>query len=64
MLKSLEEIRRALQSHRPEIVAAETGLHYNTVRRYASGVVINPPLESVQRISEWLEKQAAAGAAV
>lgn len=56
-MRSIEEIRRALQGHRLEVVAAETGLSYNTVRRYAAGVVVSPPLESVQRLSEWLARQ-------
>lgn len=54
---SLEKIREKLKDHRLEVVAAETGLSYNTVRRYAAGIVTTPPLESVQLISGWLSKQ-------
>lgn len=61
---SMDEIRKALQGHRLEVVAAETGLSYNTVRRYASGVVVNPPMESVQRLSDWLTRQEKAAEAV
>ncbi len=63
MLKTVEEIQQGLRSHRAEIVAAETGLHYNTVRKYAGGRVLRPSLETVQRLSGWLEKQEAVAGA-
>jgi transcriptional regulator with XRE-family HTH domain len=62
-MRDMEQIRRELQDHRLEVVAAETGLSYNTVRRYATGVVTNPPLESVQLLSGWLDKQGAPASA-
>lgn len=58
-MKGLNEIQKALALHRLEVVAAETGLSYNTVRRYATGVVVSPPLESVQRLSDWLSNHEA-----
>jgi hypothetical protein len=57
-MMSPEEIREALRAHRLEVVAAETGLAYNTVRRYASGVVIDPPLSTLTALSEWLTANA------
>lgn len=63
-MKSMEEIREALGRHRLEVVAAETGLSYNTVRRYAAGIPTRPPLESMQRLSEWLAKQETTAEAV
>lgn len=63
-MRSMEQIRKELKNHRLEVVAAETGLSYNTVRRYAAGIVAKPPLESVQLIDGWLDKQGAAASAV
>ena len=40
---TLDEIAEALRKYRIEVVAAETGLHFNTVRRYREGQVTNPP---------------------
>lgn len=51
----LETIQNALRSHRLEVVAAETGLSYPTVRRYVDGKVTQPPLDTMQRLSDWLE---------
>jgi hypothetical protein len=56
-MMTLDEIQEGLAAHRLEVVAADTGLSYGTVRRYASGIVTNPPLRNVQLLSEWLAKQ-------
>lgn len=55
-MKNLDEIRDALQNHRLEVVAADTGLSFHTVSRYAKGKVSDPPMDSIQRISDWLSK--------
>lgn len=54
-MKSLEEIRVALQQVRLEVVAADTGLSFHTLSRYAKGKVSDPPMDSIQRISDWIE---------
>ena len=62
MVRTMEQIQRDLAAHRLEVVAADTGLSYNTVRRYAAGVVRTPPYESMRLISEWLDRQESKGA--
>jgi hypothetical protein len=63
-MMNLTRIQEELRRHRLEVVAAETGLSYNTVRRYASGVVGELPEDSRRiplswrLISEWLEQRA------
>lgn len=57
-MRSLTEIQRELQNHRLEVVAAETGLAYNTVRRYATAVVKEPPHWCMELLNDWLDKQA------
>lgn len=59
-MRTIESIQKGLQKHRPEDVAAGTGLSYGTVRRYAAGRAKRPSLETVRLLSEWLEKQEAA----
>lgn len=54
-MKTLEEIKEGLADHRLEVVAAETGLSYGTVRRYAAGIPTRPAYDTVQLLSEWLE---------
>lgn len=51
---TLQEIQQRLAAHRLEVVAAETGLSFMTVGRYAAGRVRNPPVASVEKLSEWL----------
>lgn len=62
-MKTVEEIQQELRAHRLEVVAAETGLSYGTVRRYARGIPTRPPLDTMRRLSEWLSSHEPAGAA-
>lgn len=48
------EIREALAGHRLEVVAAETGLAFNTVRRYASGLVVDAPQSTLEKLTAWI----------
>lgn len=63
-MKTIEEIQEGLTRHRLEVVAAETGLSYGTVRRYAAGIPTRPAFDTVQRLSEWLEQKEPAAPAV
>lgn len=51
---STEEIQQALQGHRLEVVAADTGLSYNTIRRLATGKAEQPHYTTLRLVSEWL----------
>lgn len=54
---TLEEISEALRAARLEEVAHHTGLNYFTLVRYRSGQVKQPPLDTVQRISAWMDER-------
>lgn len=54
MVLSLEEIQKALQGCDLTAVAFHTNLHINTVRKYRDGAVIDPPLDTVKRLSKYL----------
>jgi DNA-binding phage protein len=51
---SLEKIRKALEDRNLAKVAAQTGLHENTVRAIASGKNTNPTLETIERLVKYL----------
>lgn len=57
---TLEQIEKALQGHRLEVVAAETGLHYNTVRKYAEGRAVNPPAATMAKLEAFIKARRAA----
>lgn len=57
-MMSAEEIQRGLQGHRLEVVAAETGLSYNTIRRLATGRAEQPHYTTLRLVSEWLTANA------
>jgi DNA-binding Xre family transcriptional regulator len=57
MLK-IDEIRERLRDRRLTVVADETGLAYDTVRRVAAGKFTNISYETVARLSDYLEKNA------
>lgn len=63
-MKTIEEIQEGLQAHRLEVVAAETGLSYGTLRRYAAGYPKRPAFDTIQRLSDWLEKKETAAPSV
>lgn len=58
-MRTVEEIRQGLEGVRLEVVAAETGLSFNTVRRYARGdaTPANSRHTSIRLLSEWLDGQ-------
>lgn len=56
-MRNLNLIKEALQTVRLEEVAAGTGLSYFTLLRYRKGTVTRPPLETVQLISDWLDRK-------
>jgi DNA-binding phage protein len=57
---TLEQIRAGLADRKLKVVAKETGLHYHTLLRIAQDEDTNPTIDTVQRISEYLTKNAKA----
>ena len=57
---TLEEIQNALKDHRLEVVAAETGFSYYTIKRYAEGTVTDPPHKTIRILSDYLAPTEAA----
>jgi DNA-binding Xre family transcriptional regulator len=52
---SPEEIKEKLKDRVVKVVAEETGLHENTVRKMKKGAFETPEYETVRRLSEYLE---------
>lgn len=55
-MMTLEEIQKGLADRRLPVVAQATGLHYNTVRKYALGEIVQPSHNAITRLSEYLSK--------
>lgn len=53
----LERIRRALADRNLAKVAAQTGLHENTVRAIAAGKNTNPTLQTLEKLVDYLFRQ-------
>ena len=53
----LERIRRMLADRNLAKVAAQTGLHENTIRAIASGKNINPTLTTLDKLIEYLRQK-------
>jgi len=53
----MERIRRALADRNFAKVAAQTGLHENTIRSIASGKNVNPTLATLDRLIDYLFRQ-------
>ena len=56
---TLDEIQKALEGCDLTAVAFHTGLHFNTIRRYRDGRITDPPLDTVQKLSEYLTEGSA-----
>ena len=54
---TLEEIQRALRDRRINIVAEETGLHYNTIRNIRDGKNTNPTYFVVSALTNYLKEE-------
>lgn len=52
---SVKEIAEKLQDRRLDKVAEATGLHRNTIMKYRDGLVEEPYLATVQKLSDYLE---------
>lgn len=52
---SVKEISERLQDRRLDKVAEATGLHRNTIMKYRDGEVEQPYLDTVQKLSDYLE---------
>ena len=50
----LEKIRLALADRKLDKVAAQTGLHENTVRAIAKGLNKNPTLATLEKLAAYL----------
>lgn len=57
---SIEELAERLQEHRPEDVAAETGLGYHTVVRYRTGKVRRGGLDTFRLLAAYVHAHAEA----
>ena len=53
----LERIRRALADRNLAKVAAQTGLHENTIRAIAAGKNTNPTLYTLDKLIDYLFRQ-------
>jgi hypothetical protein len=51
---TLDEIRTRLVGLNESEVSYRTGLHVNTIRRYRAGLVTDPPLDTLRRLSDYL----------
>ncbi len=56
MFLTLEEIKERLAGKRFCLVAEATGLSYPTIKKLADGEVQNYALDTVRRVSAYLEK--------
>jgi hypothetical protein len=54
-IMQLEEIREKLADRRLAIVANGARLHYNTLRAIRDGDKTNPTLETMRRLTEYVE---------
>ncbi|MFA7166289.1 MAG: hypothetical protein WC124_10700 [Desulfoplanes sp.] len=54
-MMNLDEIKSALVDRRPGKVAAETGLHYNTIKDVRDNPNTNPTWSTMQALSDYLE---------
>lgn len=54
---TLEEMRERLLDRRVDIVAANTGLSYPTVRRIRAGAKISPQYRTMKLLSDYLLEQ-------
>lgn len=52
---SLEQIKLALQDRRPSVVSEATGLSYPTIAAIRDGLNVNPTLNVIQKLSDYLE---------
>jgi ABC-type Zn uptake system ZnuABC Zn-binding protein ZnuA len=52
----LQQIKDKLKERRLPVVARETGLHYNTVRKIAADADVDVSYLTVKRISDYLER--------
>lgn len=53
---TIEEVRLRMQDRKIPVVAHETGLHYNTVRRIVADPNFVPSYETVKLLSDYLTK--------
>jgi len=51
---TIEQIRLALRDRRISMVAAATGLHYNTVRFIRDSRIVNPSYKVLKALSDYL----------
>jgi transcriptional regulator with XRE-family HTH domain len=53
-MMTIDEIRAALQDRRLTVIAAQTGLHYNTVSAIKRGEQTNPQYDTLIKLSTYL----------
>lgn len=54
---TMEKVRRALADRNLAKVAAQTGLHENTIRAIASGKNTNPTIATFEKLVDYLFRQ-------
>jgi len=54
-MPDFEWIKAALRDRRPRIVAEKTGLHVNTITDIRDGKNVNPKLDTLNRLAEYLK---------
>lgn len=55
-MMTLEKIHQSLQDRRLSVVAKETGLHYNTVRKVANDPKQSVSYQVLKKLSDYLSK--------
>lgn len=55
------EIKEKLKDRIPTIVAEESGVHVNTIRKLKTGISKSPSYKTMQKVSAYFEKQQANG---
>ena len=58
-MRTLEQIRLALQDRRLGVIAAATGLHPNTIRRLRDEQDHDPAWRTVERLDHYLDSMEA-----
>lgn len=53
-MMTIDEIRAALQDRRLTVIAAQTGLHYNTISAIKRGDQTNPQYDTMIKLSTYL----------
>ncbi len=56
-MRNLEQMRAALQDRKPEKVAEECGIHFNTIREIQKNPKANPTWRVMDAINKYLDRK-------